>query len=1296
MAIQLSDNIFVGQQKPVEAKYFDGLQPWANTAAANTGILTPVRYRGLTVNINGVEYWYKDGIANGDLVIKTAGGSGTVQSIATSSPLTGGTITVNGTIGIQQASGSQDGYLSLGDWTIFNGKQNAITTGTTAQYFRGDLSLATFPTIPTVTPSALTKTDDTNITLSLTGTPTTALLQAVQITAGWTGTLADNRITSATAWNAKEPGISAGTTSQYWRGDKTWQTFPTIPAAQIQSDWNQSNNTLLDFIKNKPTIPTVGTWGALNYPTWTTGTPFVKMDAAGSFILDTTVYQPLLVNPVLGTGTQNFVTKWSTTGSTLADSIIFDNGTSVGIGTASPNALNKLEVAGTIASTSGINLDTTANTKTGIYAGSNTMNFFAGNAQLATYRLNGNVVGSYFEHTAGFTNNGSVASGSQNVWRIAAGVTATTAINTIDVTQLLIDPTYSQSTFGTGKLRGVYYNPSAGVGTSIHRAWENTSGDIIHGNLAFTGSTNKVLTVDSVGKLVNDDLVTNFVKYNDILTQPNFSGRTVYVSPLAMSAGLFSTSFNSITQAQWIITDTSLAGGVRNGKIRRYQWKNTYTPVIPAFTGSTSGTTLTTVGSPALTSGMWIRLDDGTGLGRIQSGSGDSWTLDVSTSFPSQNMNAYLGNRNVYSQGFLYFGFWNNGGPATITATFKSQQFSATAGSIQDWGTTVNGVNISVSAVHSYWRVPIPVLNYLTDIEVTFTPDATNDIDYKTQEMVVNFAEGIDVIPFINKDGGNMYGTLSFLSGSNGLASNIKGRITNAGALTMATGTFTALPTSTTNTEMVSINSTTGVLSKQAIPTGLPPSGTAGGDLDGTFPSPTVAKIQGNSISSTTPTTNQVLQYNGSSWVPATISLSTVYQNEIHVSKDGSDATGDGTLLKPYATITQGLTLVAGTRKTIVLHPGSYSESPNITVQFTVITTFELLGGNTEIVGTVSTSTGCTISGIKMTNLTISNLTGTGNVNVLNCDISGTLTKSSTGDYTLIRFCDIGTTSITSSAGTVAIFGGNPNFITVNNAGARVVVKNSTTVAPVLTAGSLSLVDCIIFATTGTSNAFTAAAGTYTTIANSQLIVPAFTNFARVSIAGFYSIINTIYDRTLSTLTGTSTNSIVNSQYINADKFIKQGGTSSQFLMADGSVTTGGSSPLTTKGDLYTFSTVDARLGVGSNGEVLIADSSTTTGLKWGTVTGFTRSVNVVSIATAAGNAAGTDYVYLVSGTTTITLPTAVGNTNRYTIKRSGAGVVSIATTSSQTIDGSSSPITINVQYVSIDLISNGTNWEII
>jgi hypothetical protein len=51
--------------------------------------------------------------------------------------------------------------------------------------------------------------------------------------------------------------------------------------------------------------------------------------------------------------------------------------------------------------------------------------------------------------------------------------------------------------------------------------------------------------------------------------------------------------------------------------------------------------------------------------------------------------------------------------------------------------------------------------------------------------------------------------------------------------------------------------------------------------------------------------------------------------------------------------------------------------------------------------------------------------------------------------------------------------------------------------------------------------------------------------------------------------------------------------------MATGRVPTTANSPLTAKGDLFGYSTTQARVAVGSDGETLVADSSTSTGLRY-------------------------------------------------------------------------------------------------
>jgi hypothetical protein len=118
-----------------------------------------------------------------------------------------------------------------------------------------------------------------------------------------------------------------------------------------------------------------------------------------------------------------------------------------------------------------------------------------------------------------------------------------------------------------------------------------------------------------------------------------------------------------------------------------------------------------------------------------------------------------------------------------------------------------------------------------------------------------------------------------------------------------------------------------------------------------------------------------------------------------------------------------------------------------------------------------------------------------------------------------------------------------------------------------------------------------------------------------------------------------------------------------------------GGSPLTTKGDLYTYSTIPTSLPVGLNGQALVADSSTATGLSWqtvggsgsGSVVGFTFT-DANGIAGTVGSPTTTPNLTLSLGAITPTSIAASGTISASNFSGSHTGTSSGTNTGDQTI----------------------------
>ena len=160
------------------------------------------------------------------------------------------------------------------------GATTFLSIGTAGQYARVN-SGATAP--EWASPAALTKTDDTNVTLTLGGNPTTALLNAASITVGWTGTLAATRLNAnvvqAVTNDTNVTGsISAQTLTLGWTGQLSLArggTNANLTASAGSVAYSTATALALNTAGNS------GDWlksAGTSAPTWTAPAALTKTD----------------------------------------------------------------------------------------------------------------------------------------------------------------------------------------------------------------------------------------------------------------------------------------------------------------------------------------------------------------------------------------------------------------------------------------------------------------------------------------------------------------------------------------------------------------------------------------------------------------------------------------------------------------------------------------------------------------------------------------------------------------------------------------------------------------------------------------------------------------------------------------------------------------------------------------------------------------------------------------------------------------------------------------------------------
>ena len=243
---------------------------------------------------------------------------------------------------------------------------------------------------------------------------------------------------------------------------------------------------------------------------------------------------------------------------------------------------------------------------------------------------------------------------------------------------------------------------------------------------------------------------------------------------------------------------------------------------------------------------------------------------------------------------------------------------------------------------------------------------------------------------------------------------------------------------------------------------------------------------------------------------------------EIHVDDNkGEDKVGNGSLLYPYKTIGYAVAQIGTAQgRRIIIHRGIYNEDVTLTTPNTAIVGYE--GGNGSLIkinGTLTinyTGTSTRISNLKIDNLVHS---GASDLYLLNVDLDGQATFAGTG-YVEISNSMIEPTGGIFVTGTSTVFSQNSTFYPLiqNNAASVVYMSNNiATIAPTLQAGTLVIVDSLVYSAASGSNAITTSPGSILNLTNTQVTTAAGVP-ERINVGGFLSYDNIVFDKVNSNL----------------------------------------------------------------------------------------------------------------------------------------------------------------------------------